>query len=78
MLGSTLARAQRGPDEGMVPIVPCGFDQHPADMRALRFRDRALGACRTARMLRRNEADVCHQLRRACKAAGIAEFRGNR
>src|SRR4029079_9237959 len=56
-----LASAQLFADEGVVPIVPRGFDEDAAHMSIARLGDRPRGAPRSARVLGGNQADVGHQ-----------------
>jgi hypothetical protein len=75
---TSLSRPQRVSDEGMMAVMPRGFDYHSAEVRVAGLGDRAAGLLRPARMLRGNQADEGHETRRRGKPPHIAELGCNR
>lgn len=73
-----LSSTQLFPDEGMVAIVPGGFDEHATDVRVAGLGDRATRPVRPARVLGREETDIRHQAAGRRKPARVAQFSGNR
>jgi hypothetical protein len=72
-----LALAQRVTEEGVMPVVPRGFDEDPAEMRVAGFGDAAARLFRATRIFGRDEAGEGHDARGGRKAAGVAQFRGD-
>src|SRR6516225_1709152 len=63
-------------DPWLVSVVPGGLHEYAAQVRVAGLGDAAAPRLRTTRMLRRNNAGVAHDLRRALEAAEAAELRG--
>src|SRR2546423_8386799 len=58
--GRFLSAAQLFSDEGMMAIVPRGFDQDTAQVRIAGLGDRPARSLRAARMLRWDQPDILH------------------
>src|SRR5688572_9184169 len=73
-----LSVAQLFADEGMIAIVPGGFDEDAAQMRITRLGDRPTSPRGPTRMLGGDESDIGHQAARGREAARVTQFGGDR
>ena len=75
--GAALPLPQDVADEGMMAVMPRGFDEDAPQVRIAGFGDGAAGLLGATRMLRGDEADEGHRTRRGGKSARVAELGGD-
>jgi hypothetical protein len=72
-----LPSSERGPEKRVVPVLPGGFAQDPAQMGVAGFGDRAARLFGAARVFGGHEAGKRPHPWRRGEAAGVAEFGGD-
>jgi hypothetical protein len=73
-----LATVQRLPHEGVMPVVPGGFDENAPQMRVAGLGYRPAGLGRPTGVLRWYQSDKGHQAGGGRKARRVAQFGGDR